>query len=155
MQKSTAGSAWEVRPEFRSRLFRLIGIILGACSGALAVPIASLAIIFLNGIFWRGPVGLFAAGVVLVLVFLLHIVPVSWIGNKRRLLIYATFSVGLAFLFGLLYFLAERSDPFRSEGELWAHHPFRLAMLLAVLPPLRALARWQVGADSTNAALSA
>jgi hypothetical protein len=119
-----------------------VDVALGICSGLIALPIAALAFIFNLAVASGGSLVLIhIAGVALIFLLIVHVLPISWLPTKRHLIIFALASVTAAFLFGLLYYFAEVDDPFRPEGELWANHPFALASVFAVLPPVRAIFR--------------
>ena len=79
------------------------------------------------------------SGVCLVLVCAVYWLPIRQCASARQLALIGLITLASAFAYGVFYNLAELDDPFRSENELGAAHPFETAAGMCALPILRLL----------------
>ena len=81
------------------------------------------------------------AGVLLFVVVVAHLIPLHLLRTRLHAGSYVAIAITAAWGFGVLYYLAETDDPFRSEGELFSNAPFMLACFLSIFPIIRAAFR--------------
>lgn len=79
------------------------------------------------------------SGVCLVVVCASYWFPIRQTTSARQLALLGLITLASAFAYGVFYNLAELDDPFRSENELGAAHPFETAAGMCALPILRIL----------------
>jgi hypothetical protein len=131
------------------RLAEFLRFCIEACSYILSLPLAFVGLIFtLSGNTAGSQNFLQASGCLLLAICAVHVFPVSLMESRKRVVAYALISIVIALCFGFSYYAAEIGDPFRSEGSFFSDQPFRLALILCVLPLLRALIRYITVQDS-------
>ncbi len=82
------------------------------------------------------------SGIALAVLCILYLFPLRYVRTSTGLTVLAILSVGAAITYAAIYNRAELNDPYRSEGEFGAAHPFGTAIQMCVLPILRTSLAW-------------